>query len=558
MRKTLLLAASAAFACTAAHSAAADATLVQLLESRFRQDRTGACVVAALIDGEHVERQRYCAQPRADGGPGFDAAFEIGSVTKTMTAFLVADLIEKGRWSLDDPIAKHLPAGTVVPAQGERQILVRDLLTHTSGLPALPSRMRPTNPADPYANLSEADLLGSLADVKLTRPIGSLPSYSNFGMMVVSLAVARSYGADYEAVLRQHLFQPLKMDGAFVSRPADGEVVAQGHLPSGAATAAWTISPNLAGVGMVHARLDDMVRYAQAELGQAEPGIVQRTQMTQRPLTHDFGMNWSLAEIKGHALVMHEGGTGGFSSLVALEPAHHRGVVLLADAALSDLGGLSDVGLAALGIETPVQKPRLALSAPQPLRQAMQGQFELGSMPLRIWQESPAEGGRLMAQAQGQGAFELLYDSHDDFYPTFFSALLTPIPGGDRDGTAPVDRFAWRQGGGLVEGRRKGARLEETPIAQANPAWRDWLGEYGLLPQFSLRVFEQGGHLMLQGTAQAAIPAEVTGTDRIEAKVVGVVLEFKRNASGEVVRAQLTQHGHVLEGDKKPAPPASS
>ena len=111
----------------AAHGAQAmtDAELAQRLQARFAGDRTGLCVAAAVIDGAQVARAHVCAKPRADGGPGDDAAFEIGSVTKTMTAALVADLIQSGRWSLDDPIAKHLPPGTVVPRQGERQILVQ-------------------------------------------------------------------------------------------------------------------------------------------------------------------------------------------------------------------------------------------------------------------------------------------------------------------------------------------------------------------------------------------------------------------------------------------------
>ena len=48
-----------------------------------------------------------------------------------MTAVLVADLIESGKWSLDDPLAMHLPPGTPVPRQGERQILLRDVGTFT-------------------------------------------------------------------------------------------------------------------------------------------------------------------------------------------------------------------------------------------------------------------------------------------------------------------------------------------------------------------------------------------------------------------------------------------
>ena len=122
--------------------------LATALASRFEGDRTGVCVVAVRIDGNQAERAKFCARTRAaDATPSLGSAFEIGSVTKTMTSILVADLIASGKWSLDDPIAAHLPAGTAVPRQGERQILVRDLLTHTSGLPTLPSRLRSMDPA---------------------------------------------------------------------------------------------------------------------------------------------------------------------------------------------------------------------------------------------------------------------------------------------------------------------------------------------------------------------------------------------------------------------------
>ncbi|MCH8857920.1 MAG: serine hydrolase, partial [Proteobacteria bacterium] len=134
----LTLAAAGTLPASFSHAALpADATdLSRRLAARFEGDRTGACVAAAVIDRDQVLRAQACAGTRSDGPPGENAAFEIGSITKTMTAYLVADLIEQGRWSLDDPIARHLPAGTVLPRQGDRQILVRDLLTHTAGLPA--------------------------------------------------------------------------------------------------------------------------------------------------------------------------------------------------------------------------------------------------------------------------------------------------------------------------------------------------------------------------------------------------------------------------------------
>src|SRR5256885_5272360 len=140
-----------------AAAALTEAQIAGNLEARFQKDRSGVCVVAAVVEGKQVARSRYCAKPRDE--PGFDTAFEIGSVSKTMTAFLVADLIEQGKWSLDDPIAKHLPSSVKIPRQGERQILVRDLVTHSAGLPGLASRFRPADAKNPYANLSEEDLL---------------------------------------------------------------------------------------------------------------------------------------------------------------------------------------------------------------------------------------------------------------------------------------------------------------------------------------------------------------------------------------------------------------
>lgn len=517
------------------------AALQRLLASRFKGDRSGACVLAAVLDKERTTRALYCAGTRQDAPPSMDAAMEIGSVTKTMTAYLVADLIEREVWSLDDPIAKHLPAGTLVPRQGERQILVRDLLTHSSGLPALPPGMAAPNPANPYANLTEAQLLDALGRVQLQRPIGSQVEYSNFGMMLISLAVARSDGGSYEAALRDRLLQPLDMQ-AYVTEPGLAHP-AQGHLAGGRRTEAWTLTPNLAGVGMVHASLADMERYARAALGDGPAPIVARLRATQQPLAHRFGMNWMRHSVQGRTLVMHEGATGGFASLVALEPAAHRAVVLLSDTELVDLGGLGDIGLALLGLDVAVQPPRTIEAASAQLQDALTGEYQLGPMTFRIWKA----GEKLMAQASGQPAFELNHDSRGDFYPEGFAALLTPL----RDGAAsdaPIQRFAWRQGGGTAEARRVGTALAATAIS--NLAWRDWAGEYQLAPQFSIRVFERNGQLMVQGTGQSAIEAQVAGRDRIEIRQVGAVVQFERNAAGEVTTAVLQQNGQTLRGPR--------
>ncbi len=66
---------------------------------------------------------------------GPDTVAEIGSLGKLFTAFLLADMVERGEVALNDPVQKYLPASVKVPSRGGKQILLVDLATHFSGLP---------------------------------------------------------------------------------------------------------------------------------------------------------------------------------------------------------------------------------------------------------------------------------------------------------------------------------------------------------------------------------------------------------------------------------------
>src|SRR5215510_5453438 len=130
------------------------------LEQRFKGDRTGACIAAGMIDDGTIATAYYCADPNSQRPYDERTAFEIGSVTKTMTAALLAEFVARDEIALTDPIAKLLPPGTSVPSYGGREITIRDIVTHTSGLLSFPWRIDRNNP---YAALTLRDLLGALA-----------------------------------------------------------------------------------------------------------------------------------------------------------------------------------------------------------------------------------------------------------------------------------------------------------------------------------------------------------------------------------------------------------
>ena len=123
--------------------------LAEIVAKKLHGDRTGACFAVAVVQAESVVTLIDCADPKKKRAITVDSAFEIGSVSKTFNATLLAWLIEQGKLNIDDPLQQHLPEGIVAPTFEEQAITLRHLLTHTSGLPSIPAAWKLTNPADP-------------------------------------------------------------------------------------------------------------------------------------------------------------------------------------------------------------------------------------------------------------------------------------------------------------------------------------------------------------------------------------------------------------------------
>jgi len=450
------------FAISGVANAMDDAALGDILDNRLLGDSTGACFAAAVIEGDSVARAWRCADPADIERIGPDVAFEIGSIAKTMTAILLADLVLKGEASLDDRLADHLPEGTVVPEYEGQPILLRHVVTHTSGLPALPSRMEVTDPSDPYATLDTGTLLASLSDVTLTRAPGAQFEYSNFATMVLSLVLARHAGTDFESLVTQKVFGPLGMDRAYVDSRPEGLRVAAGHQPGGGETAPWTFATDLAGAGGVRATLDDMVRYAQAQLGNAPEPVGEAIRLTQQPLEtgaqQATAMNWMLWPLGDRLIHGHEGGTGGFASLLVFDPDGERAVVVLADTGLLPLGGLGDIGLHLFDDTVPLGKPRPAVQpeerpagAPTPSPEALREYA--GTYPLMPGFDLVVseQGGVLHAQATGQGAFPLDPVDEDAFAADAYDIGIRFY----RNAAGEVTKLDLRQGGNTLSGERK-------------------------------------------------------------------------------------------------------
>lgn len=521
-----------------------DAALADIVRQRLHGDRTGACMAVAVIGNRTVARTFQCADPDDAARIGPDRAFEIGSVSKTMTAALLADLIRQGKGSLDDPLSAWLPPGTKVPDYQGKPILLRHVVTHTSGLPALPSRMSAPDMADPYAKLDESALLASLGDVALTAAPGTAFEYSNFASMVLSYAVARRAGTDLETLLKQRLFAPLGMRHAYLDAAPAGVRAAVGHTPDRRPVSAWHFATNLAGVGGVRATLDDMVHYVQGQLGVQATKVSAALQASQQKLSDapPMAMNWMLMPVGDRTVHVHEGGTGGFSSFVSFDKEKQRGVVILSDTTWNSIGGMGSLGLHLVDAGFPLGQPRRETRPEAALLDDLVGEYRLASgmkMTLRRY------GDALEIVPAGQGAYVMGYDTAGDFYPRGFDAVLRP------QRKAAGTSFVWRQMGAALPATRIDATAGR-PAPEIDAAMlRGYEGEYPLMPGFALSVKAQGGTLTIQGTGQPALPVQAVERDVFVMDAVGAEIRFERDAAGNVVALTLKQAGQQLRGERK-------
>jgi serine-type D-Ala-D-Ala carboxypeptidase/endopeptidase len=219
--------------------------------------------------------------------------YEIGSVTKTMTATLLALLAGDGVLRLDNRIGHWLSAG----ANGA--ITLRQLATHTSGLPSLPRhRAGGENPLAGYTfEHAEADL------PHVT--VGTGHRYSNLGYQVLALVLARATGTDFRTLLTDRLLVPLGM-----TRSAVG-----GRYPLGA--------------GGVEATIGDLARYARACLCPPPTPLGAAIDLARRPVV-DLGAGVAQAlawVVRPDGVCEHSGGTRADSACVAV--GHGRAVAIL-------------------------------------------------------------------------------------------------------------------------------------------------------------------------------------------------------------------------------------
>ncbi|MFC1791485.1 serine hydrolase [Gemmatimonadota bacterium] len=275
-----------------------------------------------------------------NAGPGAPplgprSVFATGSIGKTFTATLLADMVMRGDVALEDPVSYHLPDSVTVPSYGGREITLLDLATHRSGFPKNADNHEPADPENPYADFTIETMYEFLSGHELRREPGAQFEYSNLGFQLLGHALGRAAGMSYTDLHRERILTPLGMTNAgFTLEGERAEWVAKGHR-NGSVVPIWTGTEARLGAGGLFAHVEDMLQYLKANVGPPRTELEEAMQMAHEarlPWGESgarIGLAWKVDSIQGRPIVQHGGNTNGFSAFIGFDPEKRVGLVWL-------------------------------------------------------------------------------------------------------------------------------------------------------------------------------------------------------------------------------------
>ncbi len=408
----------------------AESEIQKILQNAVEKQKLAPGIVVGVIDESGRKVISY-GKPEHDSTRDVngETVFEIGSVTKTFTACLLEKMVGRGELSLDDPAQKFLPKSVTLSSRNGKQITLRDLATHTSGLPRMPDNFAPSDRTNPYADYSVQQMYDFISEHKLRREIGSKYEYSNLGVGLLGHILSLKAGTNYEALVVKEICDPLKMNSTrIILTSGMKKRLAVGHDKKGNSVHNWDL-PTFAGAGALRSTANDMLKYLAANLGLNDSPLsktMAKTHIAQRPAGNpkmEIGLGWHVHKIFGSEFLFHNGATGGYHSFVGLDKEKHRGVVVLANSA----NDIDFIGRHLLNSNFKLPGPKNDASHALAkinfdIYDKYVGKYELAP---EIFFTIARDEKRLFAQLTGQQSLEVFPESETEFFYKVVDAQLT-------------------------------------------------------------------------------------------------------------------------------------
>lgn len=335
----------------AAGICAAQPAVDQVVERTRQAFEVPGIAVAIVKDGKVVLSKGYGVRKLGDTAPVTpQSLFRIASNTKAFTTTALAMLVDEGKLRWDDRVIDHMPSFQMYDPYVTREMTVRDLLTHRSGLGLGAGDLM----FWPATDFTRDEIIRRIRFLKPASSFRSRYAYDNLLYLVAGQMIPLVTGKSWEDFVRERIWSPLEMahtnantrgliEGKDVAAPharADGKLV----------TLEQTDHDNNAPAGSINSCAEDLAKWMIAQLGGRLVSAAQRRELWSgqtilpirtlpasapaamaqaQPKFAAYGLGWSLRDYRGRKMVYHTGTLAGYVSRTTLIPELNLGVVVL-------------------------------------------------------------------------------------------------------------------------------------------------------------------------------------------------------------------------------------
>lgn len=301
------------------------------VDSLYTAENLPGIFVGVLDKGKRNYYGAGFADP--DKKMSFDSAtlFEIGSITKTFTAYVLVSVLNEKKISDTSSILTYLP-DSVQQNKKLASISFLSLMNHTSGLPRLPQNLNLNkNPMAPYDDYTSGDLFAYLKTCS-PQPDGK-SNYSNLGAGLAGVLAERISGKTYAELLDQYIFLPFKIVTPDKSI-AKSDNKSQGYFMDGNKSDYWNMNV-LVAAGGLKCSASEMLTYLQTMSVPTNEDAKKIIDQLLAPTVKispvmKVGRGWHIAAKENNkAVYWHNGGTYGFSTFGAFYPGEDKAVIVV-------------------------------------------------------------------------------------------------------------------------------------------------------------------------------------------------------------------------------------
>jgi CubicO group peptidase (beta-lactamase class C family) len=332
------------------------AGLDSALEAAREQWKAPGFAVAIVKDDRVVYQRGFGTKHLGRNDPVDEhTVFTLASTTKAFTAMALGLLVEEGKLQWDDRVVKHIPEFRVADPYVTREVTIRDLLVHRTGL----------EPMD-ILWMRGFDTRTSLEHLQHAKQVSSLRStwaYNNVMYNVAAEVVARASGVTFQEFVTRRILAPLGMSDSLFTGPelSKRANVTGAHLIEHGVVRETEpyLSPDPLGAAGVQSSAADMAKWLRMLLNEGTldgKALVKSETIAEvlkpqmllasigypaarqaNPNFYAYGLGWFLQDYKGRLVAMHTGSLYGANAIAAIVPEERLGLVMLVNAGPVDL-----------------------------------------------------------------------------------------------------------------------------------------------------------------------------------------------------------------------------